>query len=114
MSDIPLHLLGPYGRILASSRPDAIGLDLSDRPFFKEIASGREWFVSDLNISELTGEPEITISRGIRNADGDLLGLAVAVVELSHAAQQKESSFLSGIMETIMSVPDYQILAKLC
>lgn len=75
------HWVGPEGRILASSRSQAIGFGLSDRPYFKEIESGREWVVSDLTISKFTDKPAITICRGIRDQGGKLLGLAVAAVD---------------------------------
>lgn len=82
ISGIRFHWLGPSGRILASSDPQVIDVDFSDRTLFKEIASGRLWYVSNLTVAELTVEPAITITRGIRDAAGKLLGLVVAAVDL--------------------------------
>ncbi len=70
----------PQGRILASSTPGAIGMDGSDRKWYQDIAGGKEWVVSDLLKSKLTGKPTFAICRGIRNENGVLLGLVVAVI----------------------------------
>ncbi len=36
------------GRVTVSSDPEGVGIDVSDRPYFREILAGREWVVSDL------------------------------------------------------------------
>ena len=70
----------PQGRILLSSTPEAVGMDGSDRDWFKKIAAGKEWVVSDLLKSKLTGKPTFAICRGYRDENGVLLGLVVAVI----------------------------------
>lgn len=72
--------LGPNGQIIASGLPSTIGLDLSDRPYFRAIASGKEWFVSDLFLSQAMGQPVFSISRGIRDETGNLAGIVLAVI----------------------------------
>src|SRR5208337_4354609 len=72
--------VGPQGRIIASSMPGVIGEDIADLPFIRAINQGREWSVSDLLLSSATGEPVFTISRGIRDAEGKLLGVVICAV----------------------------------
>ncbi len=70
----------PQGRVLACSTSKAVGMDGSDRTWFKELTSGREWVVNDLDRSKLTGEPTFAICRAIRDDEGVLLGLVVAAI----------------------------------
>lgn len=72
--------VSPEGRILASSNPLLPGTDITDRAYFQEIVSGRSWVVSDLYNSRATGKPVFSISRGIRDEWGNLLGISLAVV----------------------------------
>jgi two-component sensor histidine kinase len=50
------------GHVLCSSRADAVGLDISDRPWWQETRRTNEVFVSDLIESKLTGEPIVTVA----------------------------------------------------
>ncbi|MBI2865500.1 MAG: PAS domain S-box protein [Chloroflexi bacterium] len=68
------------GRIVASSMSEALGTDVSDRPYFQEIARGREWVVSDLFIGKVTGKPLFAIARGIRSEQGALQGVMLATI----------------------------------
>jgi PAS domain S-box-containing protein len=70
--------VGAEGRVLASSNPSLVGINISDRRYFKEIVGGREWVVSDLVISKATGEPIFTISRAARDEKGTFLGMLTA------------------------------------
>jgi PAS domain S-box-containing protein len=72
--------VGPEGRILQSSDPDAVGIDVGDRPCTQEIYSGRDLTVSGLAVSRLTGRPTFTICRGIRDGSGVLRGTVLAEV----------------------------------
>lgn len=71
----------PEGRTAASSLDSAVGLNIADRPYFQAIAGSRNWVVSDLVLARLSKVPVFTISRGIRDAKGTLLGIVVSVVE---------------------------------
>lgn len=70
----------PGGRCTASSSPSMSGLDISDRDFFREIVGGKEWAVSNLILSRVDGKPIFTISHGIRNEEGNLLGVVSAAI----------------------------------
>ena len=68
----------PAGIATAATGSQFIGIDISDREFYREIVAGKEWVVSDLILSKTTQQPIFTISRGIRNERGELLGIIVA------------------------------------
>ncbi|HVC34282.1 MAG TPA: ATP-binding protein, partial [Chloroflexota bacterium] len=71
----------PTGRIVASSDALAMGTDLSDRPFFRQITGGQEWSVSDLMLDQFSGPPFFVIARAVRRPNGDLQGIVVAIIE---------------------------------
>lgn len=73
-------LVGPGGQILASSHPANIGMDISHRAYFTQIAAGRSWKVSDLLQSRIGSAPVFTISRGVRDSQGVFLGMVSASV----------------------------------
>ena len=64
--------ISPDGIVQASSI-HAEGIDVSREEYFQKIAEGREWVVSDLHVSKVTGQQIFNVSRGIRDADGNLL-----------------------------------------
>lgn len=68
------------GNVLVSHLPQGEGQSISDRKYFQDIAGGREWSISDLEHSRATGEPIISIARGIRNNGEELLGIVVASI----------------------------------
>ncbi|MBI4322642.1 MAG: PAS domain S-box protein [Chloroflexi bacterium] len=69
------------GRILASSLPSAVGVDIFDRTYFREILGGRDWVVSDLMTGRITGKPIFNVVRGVRDEKGALVGVVMAAVE---------------------------------
>ncbi len=72
--------VGPDGVVLASSNPGSLGVDISQRTYFRTIAAGHESWLSNLIRPESDDNPFFTISRGVRNDQGSLLGVVVAVV----------------------------------
>ncbi len=75
-----LFWVNPEGRILAATDSESIGTDLTERSYFREISAGQDIVVSDLTLSKKTGGPTFTISRGIRNDGGDLIGIVIAEI----------------------------------
>lgn len=71
----------PQGQVVASSRLGATQLDVHAVDYFRQIASGREWSVSDLMRSTIDEEPIFVIARGIRDTNGTLRGVVIAVVD---------------------------------
>ena len=81
-----IHWIGAEGLTLASSDPRAVGVDLRDRGYFKELAGARpdspkDWSVSDLVTGRSSGEPTIVIARAIYSPDGQLQGIVSASID---------------------------------
>ncbi len=72
--------LNAKGLMVYSSNPAMVGIDDSDRSYFREIAAGREWMVSELVRAKTTGAPVFAIARGVRDRKGALLGIVLAAV----------------------------------
>ncbi len=73
--------LSPDGLVLASSSGGNAGNDLNGRLYVRKIMEGSDWSVSDLLLSRGNGEPIFSVSRGIRNDEGELLGIVVAGIK---------------------------------
>jgi PAS domain S-box-containing protein len=73
--------MNDQGLVITSNIRSYIGFNLSDRSFFQRVKEGREWAVSELIIGRATNKPAFTVSRGIRNEEGKLLGVVAASVE---------------------------------
>jgi len=72
--------VSPDGVVLISHLREVEGQSISDRKHFQNIVAGRDWAVSDLVSSISTGEPIISLARGIRDKQGRLLGVVVASI----------------------------------
>lgn len=78
-----LHDMGwadPRGRVVVSSNPQSTGIDIGDRPYFRQIVEGREWVIGDLVQGRVGGTPTFVIARGMRDETGRLQGVALAAV----------------------------------
>jgi PAS domain S-box-containing protein len=68
----------PSGVVLSATGSQFEGMRLDDRDYFRKIIAGQDYVISDLLLSRTTGKPSFTISRGIRDDKGALLGIVVA------------------------------------
>jgi len=68
----------PSGVVLSATGPQFLGMRVDDRDYFRKIVSGQDYVISDLLLSRTTGRPSFTISRGIRDEKGALLGVIIA------------------------------------
>ncbi len=75
------HWVNPAGKIIASSDPRAIGLDIADRPHFQEVRGGRAWAVSDILIDRTTRTPNFFVACRIDDNQGNLYGVVTAAIE---------------------------------
>lgn len=73
--------VSPQGRVVASSSNDLTGMNVVDRPYFREVIEGQEWTVSDLLEGMASGTPTFTISRRIEDENGVLQGVVVAALD---------------------------------
>jgi len=72
--------VSPEGQVLASTMSAAVCTDSSNRDYFLAISSGKTVYMSDLRASKLTGEPIVSVARGMRSDQGELLGIVHASV----------------------------------
>ncbi len=78
--------LDPEGKVIASSSPRAVGLNLADRAYFQKLRSGQPWAISDLLTERTNGLPIFVIARRVNDEKGKLFGIVSAVVEPSEFA----------------------------
>jgi PAS domain S-box-containing protein len=72
----------PQGRIVYHSRDESVGVDLSDRPYFKHHREhpGSHVHVTEPIQSRITGAWLLPVTKSWLDADGKLLGVIVAAV----------------------------------
>jgi PAS domain S-box-containing protein len=74
------YWVSPEGKIVASSRTDTIGLDISDREHFCKVREGQAWAISDLLLDRISGERVFYVARRIEDKKGKLRGVMTAAV----------------------------------
>lgn len=72
----------PEGIITTSSEQSNLSIDIRDRYFFKEIISGEEKVIGNIERSVINGELIIPIARGIR-FDGELKGIVLNTINVN-------------------------------
>lgn len=77
-----LSVASTDGRIQCSTAPLAIGLDVSDRPHFRNALTSRKFGLSDYLISRLNHVPSLVATFPIVKDDGTLKGVVLAVINL--------------------------------
>lgn len=79
--------ISPEGVSIASAAPDAVGITIDDRPYFREILEGKDWAVSDLLHSRLRNLISIFVVRAIRDEEGNLHGVVLAAIDPERMAE---------------------------
>ena len=77
-----LHWVDPQGRIINSSDPHAIGLEIGDRAYFQQALATKGRVISDAMESRLGNGTIFVIAHCMRNASGQPLGVVAASVDL--------------------------------
>jgi diguanylate cyclase (GGDEF)-like protein len=77
-----LSVAATDGRINCSTEPLAIGLDISDRPHFRNALKSREFGLSDYLINRVNHLPSLVATFPIIKDDGVFKGVALAVINL--------------------------------
>ncbi len=73
--------LRPDGRAVAASTPRAARVPWSQRPWFRTLAHGREWVLTDVSRPADYREARVEAATAIRDEAGRLRGILVAVVD---------------------------------
>ena len=77
------------GRIICAGRTEAIGIDLSDRDWFRELVAGREFVVSDLLASRVVPSASgLVVARRLVGEAGEIVGALSVLVDLGSLAPQ--------------------------
>ena len=77
------HWTNPNGKIIASSDPRAIGLDISDRDHFRKVRKNDNppWTISDFITDRTTGDRAFYVACRIDDKQGKLFGVVTATIE---------------------------------
>lgn len=71
------------GQVVASGESAAIGLDISDRAYFREALAGKQMSVSEVITSRRTGQPTVVVAYAVIDQDGRPAGVLGATISLS-------------------------------
>ncbi len=77
-----LGIAGTDGRLTCASDPRAIGLNISDRPYFQEALGSHQFVLSDYLINRVQHAPGLMAAFPITHADGSLGGVVLASIKL--------------------------------
>jgi diguanylate cyclase (GGDEF)-like protein len=77
-----LSIASTDGRLKCSTDPQAVGLNVSDRPHFQSALNSREFALSDYLINRLNQVPSLVATFPIITADGSINGVVLAVINL--------------------------------
>jgi diguanylate cyclase (GGDEF)-like protein len=112
-----LSIAGTDGRIVCSTEPLAMGLNVSDRPHFQDALNSREFALSDYMINHLNQIPSLVATLPVVTEDGTVEGVVLAVINLqwigdlaATAAQHPGATvfLIDGNGTMVASSPDQQ------
>jgi diguanylate cyclase (GGDEF)-like protein len=89
-----LSIASPAGHILCSSEPDVMGVEVGDRPFFKEAVASGEFTLSGLLVSRAFHRPILAAALPKRPPDQATTFVVVAALNLS---------WIEGLLGDVMS-----------
>jgi diguanylate cyclase (GGDEF)-like protein len=85
-TDVPwikgLSAVGPNGRIICSTRPLAVGIDVSDRPYIQEARRSWGFVLSDYLIQRVDDQPAIIAAYPVMGKDETVDAVILAPVDL--------------------------------
>ncbi|HTJ97026.1 MAG TPA: adenylate/guanylate cyclase domain-containing protein [Rhodocyclaceae bacterium] len=101
-TDVELMMvLSNKGAVLASTKPEYIGRDLSFREYYKTAIAGRE-FISRMEVGTASGKPGLYLSAPIRDGSGLVNGVVVI---------KMRGSAISDILDAYRSGTDRVVFA---
>jgi signal transduction histidine kinase/CheY-like chemotaxis protein/HAMP domain-containing protein len=78
-----IGMTDPNGMLLCSALPFSPPVDFSDRAWFRHAVAGRDFAIGDYLIGKLTGVPSVGIGLPVYGADGRLLRVLYATLDLA-------------------------------
>ena len=99
------HWVSPHGKIIGSSDPQAIGLDIADRDHFRKVRDGQPWAVSDILTDRISGTLSFFVACRIDDKDGNLSGVVTATIppgafEANIVAQHRADQAAAAIFDS--------------
>jgi methyl-accepting chemotaxis protein len=73
--------ISPDGKVSADTFPKSVGIDLSERPFFKDGMAGKSSY-SDIVIAKTTGKRSIVVASPVKSQSGQILGVLTGLVNV--------------------------------
>jgi diguanylate cyclase (GGDEF)-like protein len=114
-SDIPwvssLSVLDKSGRIVCSTNPRAVGLDASDRDYFKHVVEEKTFVVSDYLVSRTQRMPSIITAYPIENGGDDAVAV-IAPVNLSWIGRFSNASANRDLASMVLVDSKGTVLAR--
>jgi diguanylate cyclase (GGDEF)-like protein len=84
--DVPwiraLSVAGPDDRIICSTRPRAVGLDVSDRPYIQDARRSSDFVLSDYLIERTSNQPAVMAAYPTLGKDENVNAIIVAAIDL--------------------------------
>jgi diguanylate cyclase (GGDEF)-like protein len=77
-----ISIVGNNGRISCSTLPRAVGLDVSDRAYYRNATSKREFVLSDYLVGRARRTPAVMAAYPARTDDDRLVGVVIASIDL--------------------------------
>lgn len=75
------HWVNPGGKIIASSDPRYIGLDVSDQEHFRKARDTGKWAISNLLTDRISGAPAFFVARPVHDKKGKPLFVVIALID---------------------------------
>src|SRR5580704_11649628 len=82
-----LGVAGTCGRLTCATDPRAIGLSISDRPYFQDALRSHEFVLSDYLINRVQHAPGLMAAFPITHEDGSLRGVVLASIRVEWIAE---------------------------
>jgi diguanylate cyclase (GGDEF)-like protein len=82
-----LSVVGADGKIQCSTSPSYVGLDLSDRPYFKSALKTRDFVVSDYLFSRASNHPSVIVAYPVSAVDAGEETVMIAAINLDWMSQ---------------------------
>jgi diguanylate cyclase (GGDEF)-like protein len=93
-NDVPwirgLSVASPDGRIVCSTEPNAIGLNVSDRPHFQNALRSRDFALSDYLINRTHQAPTLVATYPAIKDDGSISAVVLAMINLDWIGELAE------------------------
>lgn len=82
-----ISVIGKDGRVICSTLPQLVGIDISDRPYFHEALKTRQFVLSDYVIGKANGEPSVMAAFPTAALASDIEAVVVTSVALNWLAE---------------------------